>query len=328
MAGPMLDGVPPPYPASIAVKGPTDARDAVRRLKQQGVDFIKVQSGIPRDAYFAAVDEAKKQGLTLVGHVPNAVRAVEASDAGQKTVEHFTGVFEGCSDKENQLLTGPKGPHILVKTYSEPRAEALVREFSENQTWQVPTLVTERVQWLIEDSASAPHPLEKYVPAYWKDRTWKRITELIRRQIADEPLEDRRRFVQMELDMASRMRSAGVPFMAGTDTAPGPYVIPGFSLHDELELFVAAGFTPLEALQTATLNPARFLGLTNDLGTVADGKIADLLVVTADPLKNINNTRQVAGVIVNGRWFSRADLDEMLNRVSERALHSSRLAAP
>jgi len=317
MAGPMLDGPRPSYPASIAIHDPSEARNSVRRLKQQGVDFIKVQSGIPRDAYFAVADEAKKEGLTFVGHVPDAVRATEGSDAGQKSIEHFTGIFEGCSEREDQLLIGPKGPHIFVQTYSAQRAEALIRELAKNQTWQVPTLVTERVQWLIEDIASGAHPLAKYAPAFWKDQTWKIVTELIRRQLANEPISDRRRFVQLELETTRLMHAAGIPFMAGTDTAPGPYVMPGFSIHDELELFVAAGFTPLEALQTATLNPAKFLGMTKDLGTVTTGKIADLVLLTADPLQDISNTRRIATVIVNGRLLSRDKLDQMLNRVRE-----------
>ena len=112
--------------------------------------------------------------------------------------------------------------------------------------------------------------------------------------------------------MVALMHRHGVPFLAGTDTPPGVYVFPGFSLHDELQIFVRAGFTPLEALQTATINPAVFLGLERDLGTVEVGKAADLVLLDANPLADIANTKRISGVVLRGRFFSRADLDRML----------------
>ena len=115
------------------------------------------------------------------------------------------------------------------------------------------------------------------------------------------------------------MHRAGVQFLAGTDTPPGVYIFPGFSLHEELQRFVAAGFTPLEALQTATLNPAKFLGMDDRLGTIEKGKFADLVLLDANPLEDIRNTQKIAGVVVNGRYFSRGDLDKMLMGVEEAA---------
>jgi len=112
------------------------------------------------------------------------------------------------------------------------------------------------------------------------------------------------------------MHHAGVQFLAGTDTPPGVYVFPGFSLHEELQRFVAAGFTPMEALQTATLNPARFLGIEDRLGTIEKGKLADLVLLDANPLEDIRNTQKIAGVVVDGRYLSRADLDKMLAGVA------------
>jgi imidazolonepropionase-like amidohydrolase len=115
------------------------------------------------------------------------------------------------------------------------------------------------------------------------------------------------------------MHKAGIPFLAGTDTPPGVYIFPGFSLHEELQRLVAAGFTQTEALQTATLNPAKFLGRENELGTIEKGKLAEMVLLDANPLDDIGNTQKIAGVVANGRYYSRADLDQMLVNVEKAA---------
>jgi imidazolonepropionase-like amidohydrolase len=143
-----------------------------------------------------------------------------------------------------------------------------------------------------------------------------------------DPLPVRKRFFQMELEMTLAMFRAGVPFMAGTDTAAGVHVFPGFSLHEELELFVQAGLTPMQALQTATRNPAEFMGRLADMGTVAQGKLADLVLLDANPLDDIANTRKIRAVVLAGRYFDRASLDQMLQTVEKAAAQPERAAAP
>jgi imidazolonepropionase-like amidohydrolase len=319
IAGPMLDGPIPRFPSSAPVANAADARKVVDDLKAQGVDFIKIQSLIPRDGYFAAADEAKKVGLTFVGHVPDAVRASEASNAGQKSIEHFTGVFEGCSTIEDQLIKGPKTLGQNVKTFDPGRARELIALMAKNHTWQVPTLVWERGQWLVDGIDLSHDPLTKYAPAAWKERTWPMFVKDILKDMDTDPLPVRKRFVQMELEMTLAMFRAGVRFMAGTDTAAGVHVFPGFSLHQELALFVQAGLTPMDALQTATRNPAEFMGRLSDLGTVEKGKLADLVLLDANPLDDIGNTRKIRAVVLAGRYFSRTDLDRMLKGVEEAA---------
>jgi imidazolonepropionase-like amidohydrolase len=319
IAGPMLDGPAPRFPSSAPVANAADGRKVVDDLKARGVDFIKIQSLIPREGYFAAADEAKKLGIVFVGHVPDAVRASEASDAGQKSIEHFTGIFEGCSTIEDQLIKGPKGLGLNVKTYDPGRAKTLIALMAKNQTWQVPTLVWERGQWLIDNIDKSHDPLTKYAPAAWRDRTWPMFVSDIMKTMDTDPLPVRKKFVQMELDMTLAMFRAGVPFMAGTDTAAGVHVFPGFSLHEELALFVRAGLTPLQALQTATLNPAKFMNRLADMGTVEQGKLADLVLLDANPLDDIDNTRKIRAVVLAGRYFDRAALDAMLHGVEAAA---------
>jgi hypothetical protein len=319
ISGPMIDGAPPHFPASVPVTTAAEGRKAVDDLKEGGADFIKVQSYIPRDAYFAVADESKKQGMTFVGHVPDAIRASEASNAGQKSIEHYTGIFEGCSTVEDELLKGPKGPRRVLETYSEPKCAALIALLAKNGTWQVPTLTWERGQWLIDDMDLSQSPGAKYAAASWRNKTYKQFTESILKELDTDPVAFRRQFVAKELEMTLAMHRAGVPLMAGTDTAAGVYVIPGFSLHQELELFVKAGLTPMEALQTATLNPAKFLGRGRDSGTVETGKVADLVLLDANPLDDIRNTRKISGVVLGGRYFSPADLDKILRNVEAAA---------
>ena len=322
ISGPMLDGPVPRFPSSAPVKDAKDGKRIVDELQKSGADFIKIQSLIPRDGYFAAADEAKKLGIPFVGHVPDAVRASEASNAGQGSIEHFTGVFEACSPMEEQFLNGPKSPGKFVETYDQARAKTLIEVFAKNQTWQVPTLVWEHGQWLIDESDFAKDPLSKYAPAAWKDRTWPMFTRNILKEMDTDPLAVRERFTQMELEMVNQMHKAGVPFLAGTDTAAGVHVFPGFSLHEELTYFVKAGFTPLQALQTATRNPAVFFGKTSDFGSVESGKVADLVLLDANPLDDIRNTQKIRAVVLAGKYFSREQLDAMLRREEEAAASS------
>lgn len=319
IAGPMLDGPKPRFPDSVSLSSPEQARRTVDDLKTRGVDFIKVQSFILRDEYFAVVDETKKQHMVLAGHVPDVIRASEASDAGQKSIEHLTGVFEGCSTREDDFLKGPKTPKQFLDSYDEGRCKALIAQFARNHTWQVPTLVWERGQWLVDVIDYSKWPELKYAPQSWQKKSWPTFTKSIIAELDTDPVAARKQFVQKELEMVNAMRKAGVQFMAGTDTAAAVAVLPGFSLHSELEYFVEAGFTPAESLRTATLNPAIFLGEEADRGTVAAGKIADLVLLDANPLEDIHNTRKIAAVILNGKLLDRIELDKMLSQIAEYA---------
>lgn len=323
ISGPMLDGPVPAFPSSAPIKDAADGRNTVDELKKNGADFIKIQSLIPRDGYFAAAAEAKKIGIVFAGHVPDKVRAVEASNAGQKSIEHLTGVFEGCSNVEDELMSKPRGPGRgrFLATYDPARAQALIALFAKNQTWQVPTLYWEQGEWLIEKTNSGPDPLAKYAPVVWKDKVWPMFTHDIMQSWSSDPLPDRENFVRAEFKMVNEMHRAGVPILAGTDTAAGVRVYPGFSLHDELDLLVQAGLSPMEALQAATLNAGKYLGLA-DTGTVEKGKRADLLLLDANPLEAIANTRKIQAVVLAGRYFSRGDLDALFHQVEEAAAHS------
>src|SRR5215467_3179774 len=314
-SGPMLDGPKPRFPSSIAIATAEDARRAVDRLKERGADFIKLQSLIPRDAVLAIAEEAKKQEIAFEGHVPDAMRASEMSDAGMKSFEHLIGIFEGSSPAEDDFLKGGKTIGKFLATFDEARAASLAALLAKNHTWQCPTLVWERGGNLLDVSDFSGETRVKYVPGSWKSKTWKRFTDEITAGYGTDDLATRKRFIEKELAVVELLHKAGVEFLAGTDTPAGVHIFPGFSLHEELQRFVAAGFTPLEALQTATLNPARFFGMEDKLGTIEEGKLADMVLLAANPLEDISNTQKVAGVFVNGRYFYHAQIEKMLSSV-------------
>jgi imidazolonepropionase-like amidohydrolase len=318
-SGPMLDGPKPRFPSSVAVTTPEDGRRAVDDLQRRGADFIKLQSLIPRDAVFAIAEEAKKQQIAFEGHVPDSVRASEMSNAGQKSFEHLIGILEGSSTKEDEFLTGNKNVTQLLAAYDPARLPALAALLAKNQTWQCPTLVWERGGNLLDQTDLAADTRAKYAPQSWKNGAWKRFTEEIKQGYATDTLATRKKFLQTELDIVQALHKAGVPFLAGTDTPPGVYIFPGFSLHEELQRFVDAGFTPLEALQTATLNPARFFAAEDQFGALEAGRFADLVMLSANPLENIANTRKIEGVVANGQYFHAKQLAKILMGVEAAA---------
>lgn len=330
-AGPLVDGPSPMFPElSIAASNETEARQAVEDLQNAGADFIKVYSLLPRVAYFALADEAKRRNIPFAGHVPESVSALEASDAGQRSIEHLSGVRVACSTSEAELrqelieARAKSDASLLYRvlryvyakskeTYSEEKAESLFSRFVANDTWQVPTLVVARFLAQIDtDPKQGPGQALRSSEGLKNDR---------RLELTKDEFESVSTSTQNAFDLVIAMMRVGVRFMAGTD-APNPLVVPGRSLHDELELLVQAGFTPLEALQCATRNPAEYLGRLATLGTVEKGKMADLVLLDANPLENISNTRKIRAVIVNGQILLRPQLDEMLFR--EAANESSR----
>jgi imidazolonepropionase-like amidohydrolase len=299
---------------SIAVNTPEEARSAVEMLKKRHVDFIKILSSVPRDSYFAIAEQSRKEHLPFVGHVPIYVSLTEASNAGQKSIEHLTGFALAASSEETQLrqqllqanATHDRAAYFAAgqrasETFDAAKAAVLISLLAKNNTWQVPTLVWTQTQ---ADLEHAPQEFLKYVPASIRTQ-WKLP------QTSPEQLAEYKRDAAHNPEIVKAMQRRAVRLLAGSD-GPDPMVVPGFSLHRELELLVENGLTPIQALQTATLNPAQFLGMGEKYGTVEKGRIADLVLLDENPLTDIRNTSKIAGVMVEGKYHSREELDRIL----------------
>jgi hypothetical protein len=325
----ILDGAKPTQVWFYPVANADAARRAVRTFKRRGCDFIKIYSLLSREAYFAVADEAKQQQIPFAGHIPIYITPSEASRAGQKSIEHldFTGAF---STREAELMKElaleieriSGNPYFtglaycaldanLVRAANSFDSRKLVevsRIFIRNGTWFCPTLAYHHADAFHDQKEYTKDPRLKYVPPDVMD-DWAELKSA--RVSMPQRMAEMKRVFPTFLRIIGAMHRAGVKFLAGTD-ATLIHVVPGFSLHTELALLVKAGFRPLEALQAATIAPARFMEREKELGTVEAGKFADLVLLDANPLDDISNTRRIAAVVINGRYFSKGALREML----------------
>lgn len=326
ISGPFVDGNYPEFDwlGSLRVTSEAEGREAVRSLHRRGADFIKIYNTIPRAAYFGIADEAKKLGVPFAGHVPDRISAAEASDAGQKSMEHMQGLLLACSAKENAFRTeiaetydDPKaaltplsrGDPAVLASFSKAKCDALFARFARNGTWQCPTLHNNWRHAHSFDKSVLNDPRVCYYPRPFREYWNKRSLEDQKRPERETRLQA---YYLRLFQLVKDMRRAGVSILAGSDSGANEYSFPGFSLHDELAELVAAGLPPMEALQTATLNAAKYLGMTDAFGTVEVGKMADLILLEANPLADINNTRKIAAVILAGQLIDKPELQRLL----------------
>jgi imidazolonepropionase-like amidohydrolase len=289
-AGPFVDGPKEGVTNRLTVTTPEEARAAVLHLKQEGVDFIKVHNALPRDAFFALMDEAHKQHIPVAVHLPKGISSAEASDAGVASLEHTETLIEsqlwrrGATAKDiDQALAELEGTE----------GTALFATFAKNGTWYVPTMVAYERGFVLWSNHA-----EDLVPRLEVHR---KLVEIVR-----------------------KMHKAGVRMMTGSDFSDWA-LVPGVDLHNELALFVEAGFSPLEALQAATKSPADFLGKGDSYGTVEKGKVADLVMLDFDPLEDISHTRKINTVILGGKPFVIPELEsEVLRQTASKHVQKSR----
>jgi imidazolonepropionase-like amidohydrolase len=280
---------------------PADGRQSVRIAKAQGYEFIKVYSHLNIETFKAIVDEASKQGMKVVGHIPNA----------------FKGRIEEAFVPNYAMVAHAEEYAKQTDSFSDQDAKRFAQLAKKNGTWLTPTLTT--IVRIGEQARSLDGvrdlPSLKYVPPLLQSK-WLTANNYNKGTTPDH-VAYLDKIADFNIRLVKAFKEAGVPMVAGTDAGTSG-VVWGFSLHDEIELLVKAGLTPEEALASATRLPAIWLGIEDKIGTVEVGKYADLLLLDANPLDNISNTRKISGVVVNGRWVDKSRINAMLADLSKR----------
>ena len=311
-AGPIVDGFPPAHLGSLIVHDAAEADQAIALHRRLGYDFVKIYNRLSPEVFDRLAADAARDGLAIAGHVPWEVPLDHAVNAGMRSIEHLTGFLAALQAADSPVAgaTDRVSRAKQIDHVDEARLAALVERVAAHHTFDVPTLgVMDSAGSAAEVRDLLARPEMRWLPP------WERA---LAEPALDEPEEldrDRRRIALLGRIVAALDR-AGAPIATGTDLE-NPLVIPGFSLHHELELLVQAGLSPLAALRAATRSGAELLGRSRELGAVAAGLGADLVLLDANPLDDIRHTRRVAGVMARGRYLARGELDAMLAQIAD-----------
>jgi len=299
LAGPSFNAKTPTTPDAVAAR--------VAEQKAAGYELLKIHPGVSRGAFEALVGAARRDGIRFAGHVPAEVGLERALEAKYWTIDHLDGYLDA--------LAPPGSPPAqmfgvnLVASADESRIPALVAKTKAAGTWVVPT------QSLVENGYGAEEPdvlRARPEMRYANPADVAQWVEAKRKNAAAFPLEQRQRYIGLRRRLIKALHAGGVGVLLGSD-APQTWNVPGFSIHRELAMYVAAGLTPYEALATGTRAVAAHLGTLRESGTIEQGRRADLVLLTGNPLQDIGHTAHIAGVMIGGRWLSRSEIDRRLD---------------
>jgi len=341
IAGPLLDGYPVVYdgsspsrpPLGTGVKNAEDAKQRVADLANAGVDNIKAYEMLSPESFQAIVATAKSKGLKVTGHIPLRMDAISASNAGMNSMEHLRNLEMSMSTDADELLStrrkmmedGRNDPGGILRSRlhnaqrmhavenQDPQKRKQVLEaLAKNNTWQIPTLTIATAATRYFPSNEKWRETFKYLPDSSSVRWSKYALEFE----PPAPDADAFKYAKWAHEIVKEMSDAKIGIMAGTD-CPIFFLTPGFSLHEELVLLVKSGLTPLQAIEAATIRPAQYFNLEDELGLVEKGMLADLLILDKNPLEDIKNTQKINAVIRDGKWYNRKDLDNILQELEE-----------
>ena len=299
-----------------SVTSPERAISMVERQHAAGYDFLKIHPGLTREEFDAMAAAANRLGMRFAGHVPEDVGIERALAAEIATIDHLDGYMESLlrpHDDPSGGLSGPFGVFIADQA-DETKIAGIVAATVEAGTWNVPTDSLFR-HWATSEADPddmVDWPEMKYMPADTVER-WRRA----KRDLLDDANyhpDTAARAVAIRQQLILELHRNGAGLLLGSDS-PQIFNVPGFAIHRELEYLVDAGLTPFEALQSGTVNPAEFFGRPGDVGVVETGAEADLILLDANPLDDITNTRRIHGVMLRGRWLSRTELDGLLKKL-------------
>jgi imidazolonepropionase-like amidohydrolase len=321
-AGPLVDGSPPVWEGSDIVLTSDQARSVVEKQKSAGYDFLKVYDNLRPSAYGTIIQAAVSLHMRVAGHVPPHISLERVLDARQWSIEHLTGYFEWLQNErspfrqadENETFRHPA--HLLAKRQTlvdwldMSRLPQIAAATAKAGTWNVPTLVA----W----HNMTPH---SELEEAWKRPNMQYATSMLREWwnsdtgFTAEDFAAKRRGDAARDKIVIALHDAGAHILIGTDT-PHPFVMPGFSVHEELANFVGAGLSPYQALKAATADVAESLGVPGEFGVVKPGARADLVLIEGNPLDDVNNASRITGVMVRGHWLSKDELRHELDSVA------------
>jgi len=301
---------------ALGIKTPEEGRAAVRKQAEAGVDMIKVYSTLDKEVFLAIVDEARKYGLKVVGHIPDSIYVEDAAAAGLRSSEHFFGFgkviakllgervnlsYVGSgSDADYFQRLGEVNPEELQVVYQRIRASGLTI---------CPTVITFKATTDTSTFKTGSFPRSEYIS--------QKVLDIWKSQWSQQ--DDAPNYIwQKWAHMVSGLNQAGVPLMVGTDLML-PGIFRGYSVHDEMAIWQETGIAPADVLRSATIVPVQFMGLDKRLGTIAEGKTASMVLVKANPLDDIRNAEKIEGVFLRGRYFSRHDLNQLLEEAKRLA---------
>ncbi|MEP7255055.1 MAG: amidohydrolase family protein [Ferruginibacter sp.] len=336
-SGHILDGKKVFWKGSLSAGDTMAAFHLVDSLANAKVNFIKIYSFLEPEVFEAISKKCKERKVQFVGHVPHRVWLTRASEAGMASMEHLYGfLIEACSFPDSAMKmkkinadnfeTGmePKlriekarsSEKFMLDNFSENRMRAIAMLLKKNNTYIVPTVVTNRGGYFSNDTSFTNDIRLKYLSPEARDE-WKEETENDIKKNTSQDWQNKRKRYDIEKIIIKILWQEKVPILAGTDSY-NPYAFPGFSLHDEMALFVEFGMTPIDALRTATLNPVKYLKMTDTLGTIEAGKRADMIILNGNPLTDIRNTKNIFSVMINGKLFTSGELDKMKETVAKK----------
>jgi len=314
-AGPIIDGKPAVWPGSVELTDPDQASEVVSAQKAAGYDFLKPYARLTRECYEALAVAGEEQGMRLMGHVPEALALSDVLAAGQATIEHLGGFAEAAQRADTPLhAIDFRNESLAWKEVDDARLAVVAKEIRAAGAWSCPTLVVMQ-KWTqgADAEALAARPEMRYVSPFMRAAWNPKSPSNYLATLPAETVKAAHDKLPFEMKAVRALRDAGAGILLGTDMG-NPFVTAGFALHEELGYLVAAGLTPYEALRAGTAEAARCMQAADDWGTLAVGRRADMLLLSANPLVDVRDAAKRVGVVLHGRWLSEEELHAELER--------------